>query len=810
MKKISFNDGWTYRHLGTDEEWTEVTLPHDAMLSEPRSSDSRGGKNTGFFAGRDYEYRKTFTAPEMTPGGHLFFDFEGIYHNASIYLNGTLIAERPYGYTQIVTEAGKELNRSGENEIRVIARNADQPNSRWYSGAGIYRPVSLYVAEKGQFIRPYGIRVKTLSHNPARISVEVETSEPGEVNIDIFDPDGNRVAEATGKTRAHDEVTQVEVRRVHIASVTLDIPAAQLWSEKTPVLYRCRAAFGGDMAETSFGIRSIKWGSVSGRTVNGDRVILRGACIHSDNQMLGAASYPEAEERKVRLLKHAGYNAIRSAHNPCSSSLLDACDRLGMYVLDEYVDMWYTHKTKYDYASDMENWWRIDLRDMVEKDCSHPSVIMYSIGNEVSETAEKRGIDLTGEMTEYLHSLDRSRPVTCGINISINMMTAAGAGIYSNEKASADQQTDMVEQTGAGRRLAGSQLFNTLTGLIGQQSMKLSAATHLGDVSTRDAYEKLDIAGYNYGIRRYEKDLKKYPHRLILGTETFCCDAYDFYELAEKDPRIIGDFVWAGMDYLGETGIGAWEYPDYADPSDEKGWISAGSGRLDLTGKELGEALYTRVAMRQDRGPFMCVRPVNEEGAHTPSSWKLTNAMPSWSWRGSEGKNAVVEVYTRADRVELYLNGKRVGVVNHVRKCTAVFHVKYEDGFLQAVTYDEDGNEMGAVSLTTSGPDTVLRLEPEAETVQAGKLTWVRIRYTDAKGIWEPADHHTVHVVCSNGTLVALGSGCPYNPDGFLTDLTKTYYGEAMAIVRADGSGPVKISAKDTDGRTAVCEIPVR
>ena len=497
MKKISFNDGWTYRHLGTDEEWTEVTLPHDAMLSEPRSSDSRGGKNTGFFAGRDYEYRKTFTAPEMTPGGHLFFDFEGIYHNASIYLNGTLIAERPYGYTQIVTEAGKELNRSGENEIRVIARNADQPNSRWYSGAGIYRPVSLYVAEKGQFIRPYGIRVKTLSHNPARISVEVETSEPGEVNIDIFDPDGNRVAEATGKTRAHDEVTQVEVRRVHIASVTLDIPAAQLWSEKTPVLYRCRAAFGGDMAETSFGIRSIKWGSVSGLTVNGDRVILRGACIHSDNQMLGAASYPEAEERKVRLLKHAGYNAIRSAHNPCSSSLLDACDRLGMYVLDEYVDMWYTHKTKYDYASDMENWWRIDLRDMVEKDCSHASVIMYSIGNEVSETAEKRGIDLTGEMTEYLHSLDRSRPVTCGINISINMMTAAGAGIYSNEKASADQQTDMVEQTGAGRRLAGSQLFNTLTGLIGQQSMKLSAATHLGDVSTRDAYEKLDIAGYN-------------------------------------------------------------------------------------------------------------------------------------------------------------------------------------------------------------------------------------------------------------------------------------------------------------------------
>ena len=810
MRKISFNEGWEYRHLNSDEEWKAVTLPHDAMLYEKRSADNPGRQNVAWFEGRDYEYRKTFRVPEMAQDSRLFSEFEGIYHNAKIFLNGRKVAERPYGYTQIVTDLTDHLNREGENELRVEAYNSDQPNSRWYSGAGIYRPVSLYLSEGEKYILPYGIHVSTVSHSPARIKISVLTSEDGEVSVDLYDPAGHKTLEGLkGKTRSYDEISANDVRLVHAAEITADIPEAELWSAEHPALYRAEAAFGGDRAETCFGIRNLRWGSVSGFTVNGERVILRGACMHSDNQLLGACADPDAEERKVRLLKKAGYNAVRSAHNPCSSAFLDACDRLGMYVLDEYVDMWYIHKLKYDYAGKMPDWWQNDLHDMVDRDFSHPSVVMYSTGNEVTETGEARGIELIGEMTDFIHQLDRTRPVTCGINISLNVMSSFGRGIYSNEKAAADEQTDAVEQTGKKSRLSGSLLYNTVTGIIGREAMKKTAAMKRGDAVTRDAYAKLDIAGYNYGIDRYKADLKKYPHRLILGTETFCSDADRFWKMAQDEPRLIGDFVWAGMDYLGETGIGSWEYRDYADPDDRAGWISAGSGRLDLTGAETGEALYTKTAFHVDNGPYLCVRPVYETGAHTPSSWKMTDAMPSWSWSGCEGLKADIEVYTQADVVEIFLNGRRVAGTGHIRNGVASFRIPYADGLLQAVTYDRAGDETGAVSLKTAGPETVLRLLPEKDQVRSGHLVYVRIRYTDDEGILKPMQHHQVKIAVSGGTLAALGSGCPYQPDGFLTDTVKTRYGEAMAIVRAGSGDGLTVSAEDAEGMTAELNVKI-
>jgi beta-galactosidase len=810
MKKISFNDNWEYRHLHSEENWTEITLPHDAMFCEKRSAESKGGRNVAWFEGRDYEYRKKFDTPDAVPRSHVFAEFEGVYHDARIYMNNKQVEYRPYGYTQIITEIGDYLSPYEKNEIRVEAVNSDQPNSRWYSGAGIYRPAWLYISEGDDYIVPYGIKIRTISHDPARIEVSVVTSGEGEVSVSIFDPDGSEIVSGkTASTHSYDEISENEVRKVNKATTTIDIENAQLWSAENPVLYRAVAKFGDDEAETTFGIRSLKWGSVSGLTVNGERVILRGACIHSDNQLLGAASYPEAEERRVRLLKKAGYNAIRSAHNPCSSSLLEACDRLGMYVLDEYADMWYTHKLKYDYAGTMMNWWHQDLHDMVDKDYSHPSVIMYSIGNEVTETCEERGIELVGEMTDFLHGLDLSRPVTCGVNIMLNILDSMGKGIYSNEKAAENIQPDSGQKSDALKNLSGSELFNRLAGRIGRRSIKAGAAIRLGDAVSRDAYEKLDIAGYNYGIDRYEKDLKKYPHRLILGTETFCSDAYRFWEMAKNEPRLVGDFVWAGMDYLGETAIGACEYPDYADAEDASGWIAAGSGRLDLTGQETGEALYTKVALEQERGPYLCVHPVYETGEHTTSPWKMTDAMPSWSWKGCNDMKARIEVYTRADVVELFLNGRRVGGTNHVRDGVATFKVPYEDGWLQAVTYDRDGNEMGAVSLTTAGDEDVLHLIPESDEAGAGKLAFLHIRYTDADGIWKPMHYHAVHVSVDNGSLVALGNACPYNPNGFLEDTTSTYYGQALAVVRVGDSGITTVNAEDTEGQKDSYQIKI-
>ena len=471
-----------------------------------------------------------------------------------------------------------------------------------------------------------GVRIRTVSLEPAVVEIRVRTSAPGTVQL---------MVEGLPTVRKESDGEAV---------FTLTIDNARLWTPETPNLYRCRVQFADDEAVETFGVRTVSWGK-NGFTLNGERVIIQGACIHHDNGLLDAVCDPDAVARKVRLLKETGYNAIRSAHNPCSKALLAECDRQGMLVMDEYIDHWYIHKTEYDYVPYFAEWWRQDLTDMVEKDYNHPCVVLYSTGNEVSETAQKRGIALTKEMTDFLHGLDNSRPVTCGVNIFFNFLSSIGFGVYSDEKAKKEaEKAEKAKAKGKAvkKKSVGSKFFNDLAGLLGDEFMKRGATLHGCDVKTRDAFANMDIAGYNYGIYRYKHDLKKYPQRLILGSETFCNDAYKFRELAKAEPRLVGDFVWAGMDYLGEVMVGAWEYEDYAKNFDGGlGWVSAGSGRIDLTGKPLGEALYTRVALEKDNGPYIAVCPVNHTGdRHSPSAWKMTNAMPSWSWTGCEGQEA--------------------------------------------------------------------------------------------------------------------------------------------------------------------------
>ena len=507
--------------------------------------------------------------------------------------------------------------------------------------------------------------------------------------------------------------------------------------------------------------------------------------------------------RKVRLLKANGYNAIRSAHNPCSKALLTECDRQGMLVMDEYIDHWYIHKTEHDYVDYFNDWWRQDLTDMVEKDYNHPCVVLYSTGNEVSETAQKRGIALTKEMTDFLHGLDDSRPVTCGVNIFFNFLSSIGFGVYSDEKAKKEaERAEKAKQRGekaAKKKAVGSQFFNNLAGLLGDEFMKRGATLHGCDVKTRDAFANMDIAGYNYGIYRYKHDLKKYPQRLILGSETFCNDAYKFRELAKQEPRLVGDFVWAGMDYLGEVMVGSWEYADYAETFDGGlGWVSAGSGRIDLTGKPLGEALYTRVALEADNGPYIAVCPVNHTGdRHSPSAWKMTNAMPSWSWTGCEERKANVEVYARAARVELVLNGHTVGSKTLKNDCLARFSIPYESGTLEAVSYDAADHEIGRCKLQSAGGTTRLTLDAEEPTVKPGHLCYIRLRYTDENGITKPLVRGNIQVQVRGGTLVGLGSACPFNKHSYLDSETDTYYGEALAIVRMGDGDAMTIAASD-------------
>ena len=782
MKPTPLLTGWTCRHLGDTAPGKAVTLPHDAMLAEPRTAISAGGTNTGWYEGYDYEYRRTLTVPENELADTHILEFEGVYHNAEVWLNGQKAAFRPYGYTNFYVDCAPYLH-AGENELRVIARNADQPNSRWYSGAGIYRPVQLWKA-RGAHITLNGVKIRTLSLQPAIVEVRVKTTAPGTVRLTV------------------DDLPAMQQESDGEAVFTLTLDNARLWTPETPNLYTCRVSFADDEVTETFGVRKVEWGT-DGFLLNGKRYIIQGACIHHDNGLLGAVCDPDAVARKVRLLKENGYNAIRSAHNPCSKALLTECDRQGMLVMDEYIDHWYIHKTEHDYVDYFNDWWRQDLTDMVEKDYNHPCVVLYSTGNEVSETAQKRGIALTKEMTDFLHGLDDSRPVTCGVNIFFNFLSSIGFGVYSDEKAKKEaERAEKAKQRGekaAKKKAVGSQFFNNLAGLLGDEFMKRGATLHGCDVKTRDAFANMDIAGYNYGIYRYKHDLKKYPQRLILGSETFCNDAYKFRELAKQEPRLVGDFVWAGMDYLGEVMVGSWEYADYAETFDGGlGWVSAGSGRIDLTGKPLGEALYTRVALEADNGPYIAVCPVNHTGdRHSPSAWKMTNAMPSWSWTGCEGRKANVEVYARAARVELVLNGHTVGSKTLKNDCLARFSIPYESGTLEAVSYDAADHEMGRCKLQSAGGTTRLTLDAEEPAAKPGHLCYVRLRYTDENGITKPLARGNIQVQVRGGTLVGLGSACPFNKHSYLDRETDTYYGEALAIVRMGDDDAMTIAASD-------------
>ena len=805
MNRIPFNTGWTCRPAASEAEEVPVTIPHDAMQWDPKSADSPSGVNSGWYSARDYLYTKHFSSADIrrSSGDLTLLEFEGVYRNARIRLNGRLIASHDYGYSGFYADLSEYI-AEGDNVLTVEAHNSDQPNCRWYSGTGIYRPVWLCVMPE-RHIMPDGVRITTVDYRTGRIAVDVRTSHPGVVYVSVLDADGRSMAQFKALSDRLDG-------RGNLMHEECVIPDVRLWNTDEPNLYTCVVRFGDDEQREVFGVRTVECDARRGFRINGERVILRGCCIHHDNGLLGACAYPAAEERKVALLKGGGYNAIRSAHNPCSKALLDACDRLGMLMLDEYVDGWYIHKTRYDYGTEVEANYRDDLADLVAKDYNHPSVIMYSIGNEVSETAQPRGIALTDAMTQYLHGLDATRPVTCGVNIFFNFLSSMGLGVYTDEKAMKE-----IEHSGK-KKAVGSEFFNRLAGIMGADFMKFGATLPPCDWKTRGAFAVMDVAGYNYGIRRYRHDLNRYPDRVIVGSETFCSDAARFWDLAQSNPRLIGDFVWSGMDYLGEVGIGSQEFDgirygfraEYAKNFDGSlGWVSAGAGRFDLTGKPLAEASYTQVAFGL-KPIAIGVVPVGLGREHSPSAWKMTNAVESWSWDGQEGERTQVEVYARAASVRLLLNGREIGSARVGRDARVTFTAVYRPGSLTAVAYDADGVEIARTSLATAGKETRLHAVPEAERIALGDgLAYVRFMYADAAGTVKPLLRGDVHIEVENGEILGFGSACPYYERSYRSDTADTYYGEAMAIIRPCETGILSVKASSPYGE-ATARIEVR
>ena len=759
MKKVEWNDSWIFKK----QEGTEcaVTLPHDAMLEETRDADCVTGSAGAYFPGGLYTYEKKFKAD---PKQHMEICFEGVYRNAKVTINGKEAGGVAYGYIpfSVCTDG---LLQEGENTITVTADNSQFPNSRWYSGSGIYRPVWLYISGD-TYIARNGIKVTTISYDPVIIQVDVEANG-GEALVEILDGE-TVIAEGTAGTFQMEEV--------------------QLWSEETPKLYTCRVTLreNGDVldsAETTFGIRKLEWNK-QGFYVNGQNTLLRGGCVHHDNGILGARSYKESEWRRVQILKESGFNAIRSSHNPASEEMIAACDYYGVYIMDETWDMWYTNKNPHDYACDFMENYKNDIKAMVDRDYNHPSVIMYSIGNEVSEPAAQKGVDLAKEMVSYIHELDKDRAVTGGMNLMIISRSATGADLH--------QQSGGDQGQGEGQKPAmDSTMFNMMAAQIGA-GMNMAANTPEADEITTPLLDALDIAGYNYASGRYPLEETAHPDRIIVGSETLPGDIAKNWEMVKKYPYLIGDFMWTSWDYLGETGIGGWSYTDdgfgFGKPYP---WILADTGAIDILGNPNGELYKAQAVWGLLKEPKIAVQPVNHQGDNlTKSIWRSTNALPGWSWKDCDGNDAVVEVYiSNAASVELLLNGKSYGK-KEVSECMVSFEVKYEPGILTAVAYDTQGNKTSE-STVKSAKTPAAEIVLQKDFVAAGEVIYVPVHIVDSEGIIERNADEQIRVNVTGGELLAFGSANPRTEESYLKGTFTTYYGQALAIVKAGQAGTI-------------------
>ena len=766
---IDFNDGWIFSKEGGKP--VLVTLPHDAMLTEQRCADAPSGVNGAYFPGGIYVYEKCFDVAKDDVGKSFVLHFEGVYRNCTVTVNGTSAGTHHYGFTAFDVDIS-DLVRAGGNSVSVRVDNSLQPNCRWYTGSGIYRPVTLLVRDRNHIER---LHVSTVSIDPATIRVDTDAGR-----IEIWDGSTMVASGAPGM---------------------ILVPAAKLWSAEEPHLYTCVAKTATDELSCSFGIRELAWSAERGLTINGETVKLRGGCIHHDHGVLGAAEYRESEERRIRILKECGFNAVRIAHNPASQITLDACDKLGMYVMDEAFDGWYTPKTYHDYARTFWQDWQDDLSSMVESARNHPSVIMYSLGNEVTETAERRGIDLCAEMRDHVRALDPTRPVTAGINVLLDVYARRGIGIYR------EKGEYKAESLPSGKRFkerkSGSAFFNYWAAKLGKLFFMMSRGK-MAETVVADIAPSLDVVGLNYASSRYDADTENYPNRLMVGSETMSGDLPYNWERVMRYPLLLGDFVWAAWDYLGETCMG-WTYQSYPGLP-----LLSGQGMIDITGLPLAQMAFMQVVWGIRKEPYIGIRPLNH-AQETPDTgaWQFTNALASWTWQGFEGTVATVEVYAAAARVRLSLNGHEVAT-RRIKDFKAIFRLPYAPGVLRAEALDESGAVLSSSELTTAGTETLLTVRPEKTVVSPCEVLYVPIEFSDDKGEIKPRIEQRVELAVENAELLGFGSALTKTDEVFDKPWHNTFRGRALAVVRAGGPGAVSITASSAGFSPATAKIEVQ
>lgn len=773
-RKTLFNKNWKF-HPGSvanaeqpqynDARWRVLNLPHDwsveplpfqkpGITQGPFSRMSEGDIDTGQTVGGEGWYRKTFTLTEPDARKRILLYFEGVYNQSELWINGRKAHFNAYGYTSYKVDITPYLNAPGTpNLIALKVVNAGR-NSRWYAGSGIFRHVWLMKTDKLHLDEwdTYAdasrlqkkealLKLSTIVHHEGLKNVS------GRVDIKIYSPSGIEAASTSREV-------ELSAGKQTPVDVSISIKKPQLWSVDTPVLYTAVLSLsaGGQLRDEitiPFGIRTLSFSADKGFLLNGKPLKLKGGCIHHDNGLLGAAAIDRAEERKVELMKANGYNAVRCAHNQVSEHFLDACDRLGMLVIHETFDQWQAAKREDDYHQYFDEWSDHDLASSVRRDRNHPSIILWSIGNEVAQRADQPEGDLISRrLVETIRRYDTSRFTTIGSN-----------DFWDRPQFSWDHDSHRI-------------------------------------------FKNLDVAGYNYIWRKYESDHAAYPDRVIYGSESFPKEAAQNWNLVEKHPYVIGDFVWTAIDYLGEAGLAHTLYLSEGEHDPQFmgwPWYNGWCGDIDLCGDKKPQSYYRDVLWRLRPIALAVHAPIPAGKREVVNGWGWPDELQSWNWPGLEGQALSVNVYSRAPKVKLYLNDRLIGERETDKEnYTATFEVPYEPGTLKAVT----SKSKEAFELKTAGAPASIRLTADRSRIKAdlNDLSFVKIELVDKDGNVVPDASLPVKISCTGpGTVIAGGNAAYDDMKSFRSLTPRTFRGRAIAIVQpteAGGRIQVTVSAE--------------
>jgi beta-galactosidase len=772
---ILFDSSWRF-HRGDirnaersefdDSSWRTLDLPHDWSIEDipgtgsPVDSNAVGGASTGYTIGGTGWYRKTFYVGNDINGKCIRIQFDGIYMNADIWLNGISLGTHPYGYTSFSYDITSKLTPGKLNTLAVRVRNEGH-NTRWYSGSGIYRHVWITATDK-LHVDHWGTYITTPEVAGNSVKVNVKTSVVNESEKEVNAILKTRILKNDGTEVAVTESSmKISGKSGTEFNQDLNITSPLLWSVESPSLYTAinevYVANGRkrskiiDRTESAFGIRSISVSAEKGFLLNGKLLLLKGGCMHHDNGPLGAAAFDRAEERRVELMKASGFNAIRCSHNPPSPAFLDACDRLGMLVIDEAFDVWKEQKNNDDYHLYFNEWWQKDLGSMIMRDRNHPSVVMWSIGNEVPERGKPEGAALAHTLAGFVRKMDPTHPVTSAVNYI---------------------------------------------------------------TPDKDPYfTALDVSGYNYAINNYVSDHDRLPERLILGTESFPMQAFENWMAVIDYPWVIGDFVWTGYDYLGEASIG---WLGFAFRTSFYPWIYAYCGDIDVCGWKRPQSYYRDALWKPDQlsifvkspDPTFRLNPVTK----VESRWSWPDEVASWNWNGYEGKTFEIKVYSSCEEVELFLNGNSLGKMetNRENQFTANFKVEYKPGTLRVAGY-RNGREINSSELQTTGVPLKISLTVDRANIKADgqDLSYVTVEILDSTGLRNPTSMNQINFKIEGpGKIIAVGSSNPLGNQSFTKPERKAYQGRCLVIIRAENrSGEIKLKAESNGIRPSEIKI---